>query len=165
MVNWSWRSAFFTTVSAVALCQTTAVRAQTESEVPSSSSSEATESAPVEATEEIELVVTGSRIARSTFDTPTPITAIGEEQLEQKAATNVVDLLRDVPALRPNRVNGSGRNIGLSTFNMRSLGSTRTLLLIDGQRVLDSSPVAGVFDINIIPAPLVERLEDSFRPG
>ncbi len=100
-----------------------------------------------------------SRIARSTFDTPTPITAIGEEQLEQKAATNVVDLLRDVPALRPNRVNGSGRNIGLSTFNMRSLGSTRTLLLIDGQRVLDSSPVAGGFDINIIPAPLVERLE------
>jgi len=109
------------------------------------------------ATEDI--VVTGSRIARSTFQTPTPVTTIGERQLEQKAATNVVDLLRDVPALRPNRNNGSGRNLGLATFNMRALGSTRTLLLIDGQRVLDSSPIAGGFDINIIPAPLVSRLE------
>jgi len=106
-----------------------------------------------------DIIVTGSRIARSTFQTPTPITAISEAQLEQKAATNVVDLLRDIPALRPNRVNGSGRNIGLSTFNLRSLGSTRTLALIDGQRVLDSSPVAGGFDINIIPAPLVSRIE------
>lgn len=106
-----------------------------------------------------DIVVSGSRIARDTFETPTPVTAISQEQLEEKAATNVVDLLRDVPALRPNRTNGSGRNIGLSTFNMRSLGSTRTLLLLDGQRVLDSSPVAGGFDINIIPAPLVSRLE------
>lgn len=105
------------------------------------------------------IVVTGSRIARTTFETPTPVTSISQEQLEAKAATNVTDLLRDVPALRPNRTNGSGRNIGLSTFNMRSLGSTRTLLLIDGERVLDSSPVAGGFDMNIIPAPLVSRLE------
>jgi outer membrane receptor protein involved in Fe transport len=106
-----------------------------------------------------DVIVTGSRIARSTFQTPTPVTVIGEQQLQQKAATNVVDLLRDIPALRPNRVNGSGRNIGLSVFNMRSLGSPRTLLLIDGQRVLDSSPVAGGFDINVIPAPLVSRID------
>jgi len=106
-----------------------------------------------------DIVVTGSRIARSTFQTPTPVTVFGEKQLEQKAATNVVDLLRDIPALRPNRNNGSGRNLGLATFNMRALGSTRTLLLIDGQRVLDSSPIANGFDINIIPAPLVSRLE------
>ncbi|MHC9420233.1 TonB-dependent receptor plug domain-containing protein [Sphingomonas citri] len=106
-----------------------------------------------------DVVVTGSRIARSTFQTPTPITTITEQQLEQKAATNVVDLLRDIPALRPNRNNGSGRNLGLATFNMRALGSTRTLLLIDGQRALDSSPIANGFDINIIPAPLVARLD------
>ncbi|GAA4222000.1 TonB-dependent receptor [Sphingomonas endophytica] len=106
-----------------------------------------------------EVVVTGSRIARSTFQQPTPITTITEQQLEQKAATNVVDLLRDVPALRPNRNNGSGRNLGLATFNMRALGSTRTLLLVDGQRVMDSSPIANGFDINILPAPLIARLD------
>ena len=152
-------------VSAVALCQPVFAKAPVQSAPAADAPQDAPPSAgtaqdePTQGATNADIIVTGSRIARTTFETPTPVTAIGEAQLEQKAATNVVDLLRDVPALRPNRVNGSGRNIGLSTFNMRSLGSTRTLLLLDGQRVLDSSPVAGGFDINIIPAPLVERME------
>lgn len=105
------------------------------------------------------IVVTGSRIARTgTFETPTPVTAIGAEQLEAKAATTVIDLLRDVPALRPNRISGGGRSIGSSNFNMRSLGPTRTLVLLDGERLMDSSPVGG-FDLNVIPAPLIERID------
>jgi iron complex outermembrane recepter protein len=158
-------------VSALALCQPALAQAQADAPADTAAaagSAQAPGSPPVaDSTRtdapaqpaDAEIVVTGSRIARSTFQTPTPITAFSEKQLEQKAATNIVDLLRDVPALRPNRNNGSGRNLGLATFNMRALGSTRTLLLIDGQRVLDSSPIAGGFDINIIPAPLVSRLE------
>lgn len=107
---------------------------------------------------EAEIIVTGSRIARSTFNTPTPTTAIGEQQLKAKAATSVVDLLRDVPALRPNRNNGSATDVGASTFNIRSLGATRTLVLIDGQRVLNSSPTGG-FDLNLLPAALIKRME------
>ncbi|QJU58364.1 TonB-dependent receptor [Sphingomonas sp. AP4-R1] len=113
--------------------------------------------APTEAAA-ADIVVTGSRIARSTFQTPTPITAISSAQLEQKAPTSAIDLLRDIPTLRPNQTVGSGRNIGVSNFNMRSLGSTRTLVLLDGQRMMDSSPVGG-FDLNVIPAPLISRME------
>lgn len=105
-----------------------------------------------------DIIVTGSRIARTTFQTPTPVTSINEKQLESKAATSVVDLLRDIPALRPNQTLGSGRNIGVSNFNMRSLGASRTLVLLDGMRLMDTSPVGG-FDINVIPAPLISRLE------
>jgi iron complex outermembrane receptor protein len=105
-----------------------------------------------------EVVVTGSRIARTTFTTPTPVTTISEKQLEAKAATTVVDLLRDVPALRPNQIQGGGRSIGVANFNMRGLGPSRTLVLLDGQRLMDSSPVAG-FDLNVLPAPLISRLE------
>jgi iron complex outermembrane receptor protein len=105
-----------------------------------------------------EIVVTGSRLARTTFETPTPVMAIGQKQLEAKAATSVVDLLRDVPALRPNRNNGSATDVGAATFNMRSLGPTRTLVLIDGQRVLNSSPTGG-FDLNLLPATLIKRME------
>lgn len=105
-----------------------------------------------------EVVVTGSRIARTTFETPTPVTAVTEKQLEAKAATTVVELFRDIPALRPNQIQGSGRSIGISNFNMRGLGSSRTLVLLDGQRLMDSSPVAG-FDVNVIPAPLISRVE------
>jgi outer membrane receptor protein involved in Fe transport len=105
-----------------------------------------------------EVVVTGSRIARTTFQTPTPVTAITEKQLEAKAATSVIELLRDIPALRPNQTTGSGRNIGVSTFNMRSLGSQRTLVLLDGERLMDSTPVGG-FDLNVIPGQLVSRMD------
>src|SRR5688500_3809734 len=97
-----------------------------------------------------EVVVTGSRIARTTFETPTPVTAVTEKELEAKAATTVVDLLRDIPALRPNQIQGGGRSIGVSNFNMRGLGSSRTLVLLDGQRLMDSSPLAG-FDVNVLP--------------
>ncbi|MCR5877216.1 TonB-dependent siderophore receptor [Phenylobacterium sp. J367] len=105
-----------------------------------------------------EVVVTGSRIARTTFETPTPVTAVTEQQLEAKAASTVVELLRDVPALRPNQIQGGGRSIGVSNFNMRSLGASRTLVLLDGQRLMDTSPVGG-FDVNVIPAPLISRVE------
>jgi outer membrane receptor protein involved in Fe transport len=105
-----------------------------------------------------EVVVTGSRIARSTFQTPTPVTAVSQAQLEAKAASTVTDLLRDVPALRPNRSTGSSTDVGGSTFNMRSLGSTRTLVLVDGQRVMNSSPT-GSFDLNLLPAALINRME------
>ena len=108
--------------------------------------------------EEAEIVVTGSRIARTTFETPTPVTTIGEKELAAKAATSVIDLLDDVPALRPNRIAGSGRSIGTSNFNMRSLGASRTLVMLDGQRLMDSSPVGG-FDVNVIPAPLLARVD------
>lgn len=105
-----------------------------------------------------DIIVTGSRIARGTFEAPTPVTAISEKQLESKAATSVVDLLRDVPSLRPNQISGGGRSIGTSNFNMRSLGPTRTLILLDGARLMDSSPVGG-FDLNVLPAPLISRME------
>jgi iron complex outermembrane receptor protein len=148
-------------VSAIAFCQPVTARAQVEApaQTPASDSQPSVDTEAPDETLTEEIVITGSRIPRSTFQTATPVTTLTERQLEQKAATNVVDLLRDVPSLRPNRNNGSGRNLGLATFNMRALGSTRTLLLIDGQRVLDSSPIANGFDINIIPAPLVSRLD------
>ena len=55
--------------------------------------------APAEDIEEV--VVTGSRVARDGFETPTPLTAITKTELEVKATRNVVSLLSDIPALRP----------------------------------------------------------------
>ncbi len=105
-----------------------------------------------------EIVVTGSRLNRTTFETPTPVTAIGEAALQAKAPTTVMDLLRDIPALRPNYTLSTVTDIGSSRFDMRSLGASRTLVLLDGRRVMDSSPTGG-FDMNILPAPLVRRVE------
>ena len=105
-----------------------------------------------------EIMVTGSRLSRTTFETPTPVTAMDETALLAKAPTTVMDLLRDVPALRPNYTLGTVTDIGSSRFDMRALGASRTLVLLDGRRVMDSSPTGG-FDMNILPAPLIRRVE------
>ena len=106
-----------------------------------------------------EIVVTGSRVNRIGFESPTPVTAITRQELELKAARNVSDLLVEVPALRGNQ--NSQRNdlpAGASNLDLRGLGSARTLLLVDGRRFASTSPGGGV-DVNVLPAPLIKQLE------
>jgi outer membrane receptor protein involved in Fe transport len=108
------------------------------------------------ATEEV--VVTGSRIARKGFETPTPVTTISAADLEAKQPTTLNDIVADIPELRPTQqLNGSG-DVNISAFNLRDIGQQRTLTLINGKRAVASSP-AGGFDINSLPAALVSRVE------
>jgi len=104
------------------------------------------------------ILVTGSRIAKTTFETATPVTVVSQAALEAKAPTSTADLIRDIPSLRPNQNNQQATDVGASTFNMRSLGAQRTLVLIDGRRAMDTSPTGG-FDMNILPAPLIRRVD------
>jgi outer membrane receptor protein involved in Fe transport len=107
-----------------------------------------------------EVVVTGSRIATSTFNTPTPVTTLSTEQIQARAAVNLVDLLQDIPTVKPNVNNTTSTNIGASSFDMRSLGSIRTLTMIDGRRAMDSNAaVSPVFDINLVPGGLIKSME------
>lgn len=106
-----------------------------------------------------DIVVTGSRVNRIGFESPTPVTAITSQELDLKAARNVADLLTEVPALRGNQ--NSQRNdlpAGASNLDLRGLGSSRTLLLVDGRRFAPTSPGGGV-DVNVLPAPLIRQLE------
>ena len=105
-----------------------------------------------------EVVVTGSRIARKGFETPTPVTTITEQDLTAKEPTTVNDIVADIPILRPTQqLNGSG-DVNISAFNLRDFGQQRTLTLINGKRAVASSP-AGGFDINSLPAFLVSRVD------
>jgi iron complex outermembrane receptor protein len=104
------------------------------------------------------VTVTGSRVARQGFEAPTPTTAIGSAELEQKAALTVTDIIAEIPSLAPNQNNNNSQNIGLSTFNLRNIGPTRTLVLIDGMRVEDTSPTGG-FNVNVIPAQLINHID------
>jgi len=104
------------------------------------------------------VTVTGSRVIRQGFETPTPTTTIGSVELEQKAALTVTDIIAEIPSLAPNQNNNNSQNIGLSTFNLRNIGPTRTLVLIDGMRVQDTSPTGG-FNVNVIPAQLISHID------
>lgn len=108
-----------------------------------------------------DIVVTGSRIARTGFTSPTPITALSEQQLVQASPSTVAESLRTLPALvntsGPQRNSGTV-NGGQSFLDLRSLGPNRTLTLVDGRRFVTSA-LTGSVDVNLIPAALIQRVE------
>ncbi len=117
----------------------------------------AADSASVEA-----VIVTGSRLATAGFQAPTPVTVLGAQQLQARAATTVFDLTKDIPVFRSssglnNAVQGL-RTTGQATLDLRGLGSARTLTLVEGLRPTPVNSALG-FDSNQIPASLIERTE------
>jgi len=106
------------------------------------------------------ILVTGSRLARSTFDTPQPVTVLGAEELEQVQVTNIGEAVSDIPAFRPSNnpsTNGFGSfNVGAQIVNLRGLGVTRNLVLVDGRRFAPTTREGSV-DLNFIPSTLVQR--------
>lgn len=114
--------------------------------------------------EQEDIVVTGSRIRRSGYDTPTPVTAISTEELQATAPANLADFVNQLPSVagsitpaNSNRSLASGA-AGLNTVNLRGLGSNRTLVLLDGRRSV-ASTTDGTVDTNTIPQGLVKSVE------
>lgn len=101
------------------------------------------------------VVVTGSRIRRVDLETSSPVLTIDRAQIQASGKQTLGDLVQQIPAIagaatNPNVNNGGGD--GASTVSLRGLGSNRTLILVNGKRVLNN-------DINSIPASMVERIE------
>jgi len=112
------------------------------------------------------IVVTGSRITASGYTAPTPVTVVSEELILRDAKPTIGDAIRELPAVgssaSPNNTSGAGNIVagitGLDTVNLRNLGVTRTLVLFDGQRVVQSN-VTGQVDIGTMPTALVQRVD------
>lgn len=112
------------------------------------------------------IVVIGSRIARDpNIGAPAPILALDSEQLTQAGTPDVVDVLRDIPALSTSTSSeGSidgifGEAVGQSILNLRGLGANRTLVLVNGRRHVSGVAGEQAVDINSIPTALIERVE------
>lgn len=103
--------------------------------------------------------VTGSRIQRPDVTSPSPITSVDEVQLEINNTINLEDSLNDLPQLVP-AFDASSNNPGngTATLSLRGLGTTRTLVLLDGRRMVGEG-TGGVVNINSIPSALVERVD------
>jgi outer membrane receptor protein involved in Fe transport len=109
------------------------------------------------------IVVTGSRLGRTSFNSPTPVNVIGEERMKNLAISDVGDALIQLPAFRP--ITGPStnsfrvsNNISARTLDLRGLGPTRTLTLIDGRRTVPSGE-DGRFDLNSLPSIMIQRSE------
>ncbi|MEZ5893217.1 MAG: TonB-dependent receptor [Parvularculaceae bacterium] len=105
------------------------------------------------------IVVTGSRIAREDLSAPSPLTTVDAATLAITATVNTEDYLNDLPQFIPSFDSTSNNpGDGTARLSLRGLGSNRTLILLDGKRMV-AEGISQVVDINNIPAALVERIE------
>lgn len=107
--------------------------------------------------------VTGSRILREGAIAPSPVTVIAGKDLVESGAMNIGEVLNELPALSATySLANSGRSIGtagISLLDLRGMGSSRTLVLVDGKRHVASSAGTASVDTNTIPTAWIESVE------
>ncbi|WP_298094691.1 TonB-dependent siderophore receptor [Brevundimonas sp.] len=107
-----------------------------------------------------DVVVTGSRIPQANLVTTSPVTQVTGEDIDVAGVTRVEDLISQLPqAFAAQNSTVSNGSSGTATVSLRNLGSSRTLVLIDGRRMGYGSPNDDAADLNQIPEQLVERVE------
>jgi len=112
-----------------------------------------------------EVVVTGSRIKGSELDSASPVTIIGAEAIFDSGISNVEDLLQEMtasagPAGNSTNAYWTSNGYGTAQTNLRGLGINRTLVLLNGRRIVNGGTGANSsVDLNMIPSALIERIE------
>ena len=114
-----------------------------------------------------EVIVTGSYIKGSATDGASPVEIIGRDTIEDLGATSVADITRNISVNSGSENNADsftqGSTQGTSNINLRGLGLSSTLVLVDGRRQTVAAGTANdgsVFvDTNAIPVIALERVE------
>lgn len=112
-----------------------------------------------------EVIVTGSRIKRAdNLSSPTPMVSLGQDQIEMTGSINVYDILNELPqaggvALSRGNTNFTVGASGIQSVDLRGLGSSRTLTLVNGRRWVGGVPGSNVVDLNSIPSDLIQRVD------
>ena len=120
----------------------------------------AQEERPAETKFKEEVEVTGTLIPRPTLEALSPVTSLEIEELSYRGLTRIEDLLTALPQIfaAQNSTIANGAT-GTATVDLRYLGSVRTLVLIDGQRMSAGDAFAVAPDLNFIPSALVKRVD------
>ncbi len=116
------------------------------------------QSAPAD--EANEVVVTGSRLARPDLSAASPLSVVGEADLKFSGNVTIENTLNQFPQLAGGQTSsvGNGGGAGILTANLRGLGATRTLVLVNGRRFTPAG-ANGLVDLSTIPDALVKRVE------
>lgn len=107
-----------------------------------------------------DIVVTGSRIGRRDFNSSSPITTIDSGQIARSGDVTIEQTLNQLPQLQANNtsnVNAAGGS-GTLTADLRGLGSSRTLVLVNNRRFAPAD-TSGVVDLASIPQSLISKVE------
>ncbi len=111
------------------------------------------------------VIVTGSLIRRVDLETASPVTTIDRQTITHSGNLTVGNVLQQLPSIAGNATNpqhnSNGGGVasplteggdGASRVSLRGLGTGRTLVLIDGQRMLNA-------DLNLIPQNMIQRID------
>ncbi|HEY1614861.1 MAG TPA: TonB-dependent receptor [Rhizomicrobium sp.] len=106
------------------------------------------------------VVVTGSRIPQGGFDSASPVISVGRQEMLFEGTTDVSTLINNLPvAFADQGSTASNDATGTANVDLRGLGPTRTLVLINGTRLMPADVFSPVADLNQIPAALVDHVE------
>lgn len=172
----SFRSASSTAALAVAVFFASSAQAQTAPPAAETTPTEASDPATLNQDSETELesgqasnntdqavIVTGTRIRSPNLTSAVPITSIGAQDLLDQGNVSLGDALNDLPALRSTFSQANSTRFigtsGLNLLDLRGLGTTRTLVLVNGRRHVTSQPGSFTVDTNTIPQALLERVD------
>lgn len=115
------------------------------------------------------IVVTGSRIRQSEFNSPSPITVIDPTESAKQGVFDTADMIQGSPvaagsnqitaAISSNFVTNGGS--GAQTISLRGLGAERTLVLLNGRRAGPAGTRGAVsaFDLNVLPQQIMQRVD------
>jgi iron complex outermembrane recepter protein len=145
----------------MALCPPAFAQDEDQAEPPQTGPVEA--AAPEDATGDQggeNIIVTGSRIPQPNLTATSPVTVVNSQEVRLTGTTRTEDLINSLPqafaAQGANIANGSS---GTATLNLRGLGARRTLVLVNGRRLLPGDPGDSSADINAIPAFMIDRVD------
>ncbi|MEZ5892970.1 MAG: TonB-dependent receptor [Parvularculaceae bacterium] len=110
------------------------------------------------------VVVTGTRLAISPEQSPTPLAVLDNDYISLTGETNLADVLRELPASGSSAFTAtstifSSSGNGINAINLRNLGSNRTVVLVNGRRYVSGVANSSIVDFNTIPTDFIERAE------
>lgn len=124
--------------------------------------------APADGAQKAEKIeVTGTRIPPPNLEGASPVTVIDAQSIRVDGVRSVENLLNNLPQVIADQGgNVSNGSTGTATVNLRAIGPTRTLVLVNGRRLPAGTPRGGpgsnnspAPDLNQIPVPLIKRVE------
>ena len=109
-----------------------------------------------------DIIVTGSRIPQPNLEGISPVTTVNAADIKLSGTPKTEDLLNSLPqvfaAQSSTLSNGA---TGTATVDLRGLGTSRTLVLINGRRLMTGDPnsTSSAADLNFIPTQLIKRVD------
>ena len=112
------------------------------------------------AAEEPGIIVTGTRIQSANLTAISPVTSVTNADIKLAGTQKTEDLLNSLPQVFASQSSTlSNGATGTATVDLRGLGSRRTLVLINGRRLMPGDPGNSSADLNFVPASMVKRVD------